>query len=163
MAGRGALRASDKDRDRIADRLRSAAGEGRLMIEELEQRLGAALTARTYGELETLIADLPGPRLLKRPRRRLRLLPALGLIVAAVVIVPIVLAAIALAVQFAIGVVLVWWIWALVAWAFFGRALRRRRAYHLYRAGRWDRGYPSFGPRMWHGQWHAEWNTRRRA
>ena len=55
-----ALRASDADRDAVIDRLRKAAGEGRLEPEELEQRVGYALRARTYGELERLLADLPG-------------------------------------------------------------------------------------------------------
>jgi hypothetical protein len=54
------LRASDADRDAVVDRLREAAGEGRLDPEELGDRVGAALHARTYGDLAALIADLPG-------------------------------------------------------------------------------------------------------
>jgi hypothetical protein len=54
-----ALRIGDADRERVADRLRQAAGEGRLSPEELEERLGAAFAARTAGELEPLVADLP--------------------------------------------------------------------------------------------------------
>jgi len=54
------LRASYEDRDRVAEELRVAAGDGRLTADELDQRLEAALTARTYGELATLTADLPG-------------------------------------------------------------------------------------------------------
>jgi hypothetical protein len=53
------LRASDADRERVAERLRAAAGEGRLTAEELEERLERALTARTEGELVPLVADLP--------------------------------------------------------------------------------------------------------
>jgi uncharacterized protein DUF1707 len=53
------LRASDADRDAVTDRLRQAAGEGRLEPEELEQRVDRALRARTYGELARLVADLP--------------------------------------------------------------------------------------------------------
>jgi hypothetical protein len=53
------MRASDADRDRILDVLREAAAEGRLTPDELDERMGAALTARTLGELATLIADLP--------------------------------------------------------------------------------------------------------
>jgi hypothetical protein len=56
----GALRASDADRDRTAEVLRSAAGEGRLTLEELDERLHAAYTARTYAELEVVTRDLPG-------------------------------------------------------------------------------------------------------
>jgi hypothetical protein len=39
--------------------LRVAAGDGRITAEELDERVGAALTARTYGELASLISDLP--------------------------------------------------------------------------------------------------------
>ena len=65
------LLASDADRDRIAERLRDAAGEGRLTADELDERLGRALSARTEAELEPLVSDLPappGPRR-RRPRR----------------------------------------------------------------------------------------------
>ena len=53
------MRASHEDRDRIVELLRTSAGDGRLSIEELDERVEAALTARTYGELEALILDLP--------------------------------------------------------------------------------------------------------
>ncbi len=62
MPHRGSLRASDDDRERIIERLHTAATEGRLAAEELEQRVSAALKARTYGELSATVADLPGPR-----------------------------------------------------------------------------------------------------
>lgn len=57
--GPGGLRASHVDRDRVADQLRIAAGDGRLSPEELDERLELALTARTYAELAALVADLP--------------------------------------------------------------------------------------------------------
>lgn len=53
------LRASYEDRDRVAERLRIAAGDGRLTIEELDERLERALAARTGGELAALVQDLP--------------------------------------------------------------------------------------------------------
>src|SRR5215468_379902 len=53
------LRASHEDRDRVVELLRVAAGDGRLTAEELDERLEAALTARTYGELTALVKDLP--------------------------------------------------------------------------------------------------------
>lgn len=56
---RAELRASHEDRDEVVERLRVAAGDGRLTAEELDERLGVALTARTYGELEALLTDLP--------------------------------------------------------------------------------------------------------
>ena len=58
----GELRASYEDRDRVAETLRIAAGDGRLSADELDQRLEAALTARTYGELAALTRDLPAVR-----------------------------------------------------------------------------------------------------
>ncbi|MER5258078.1 DUF1707 domain-containing protein [Streptomyces sp. NPDC002855] len=53
------LRASHADRDRVVDVLRVAAGDGRLTSDELDERLEAALSARTVNELTTLTADLP--------------------------------------------------------------------------------------------------------
>jgi hypothetical protein len=58
-AARGQLRASHGDRDDAVERLRVTAGDGRLPSGELDLRLEAALTARTYGELAALTADLP--------------------------------------------------------------------------------------------------------
>ena len=55
----GELRASHEDRDKVVEVLRTAAGDGRLTAEELDQRLDAALTARTYAELASLTTDLP--------------------------------------------------------------------------------------------------------
>ena len=55
----GQLRASHQDRDRVVEVLRVAAGDGRLTPEELDERLEAALTARTYAELAVLTTDLP--------------------------------------------------------------------------------------------------------
>ena len=53
------LRASHADRDRIAEQLRVAAGDGRLTMEELDERLEKALSARTGSELAELVTDLP--------------------------------------------------------------------------------------------------------
>jgi Flp pilus assembly protein TadB len=55
------LRASDADREAVTERLREAAGEGRLEPDELEERVDRAPRARTYGELARLVADLPRP------------------------------------------------------------------------------------------------------
>jgi hypothetical protein len=52
------LRASDADRDRVLDVLRAAVGDGRLTAEEFDERADAALSARTFGELAELTADL---------------------------------------------------------------------------------------------------------
>lgn len=56
---RGELRASHEDRDEVVERLRVAAGDGRLTADELDERLEVALTARTHGELAALLTDLP--------------------------------------------------------------------------------------------------------
>lgn len=55
------LRASDADRERAAALLRDHAAVGRLSIDELDDRVGRAYGARTYGELRFLLIDLPGP------------------------------------------------------------------------------------------------------
>jgi Domain of unknown function (DUF1707) len=65
------LRIADADRERVAERLRKAAGEGRLAPEELEERLEAAFAARTEAELAPLVGDLP-TEARPRPRRRRR-------------------------------------------------------------------------------------------
>jgi hypothetical protein len=53
------LRASDAEREAAAERLRTAAGDGRLTLDELADRLEAAFSATTRAELEPLTADLP--------------------------------------------------------------------------------------------------------
>jgi hypothetical protein len=53
--------ASDADREIICARLQEGHVHGRLTLEELSQRLDAALKARTRGELLPLIQDLPAP------------------------------------------------------------------------------------------------------
>ncbi|MEU3278071.1 DUF1707 SHOCT-like domain-containing protein [Streptomyces antibioticus] len=55
----GALRASDADRDRVADILREALAEGRLTSDEHAERVEGVLAAKTVGELEVFIQDLP--------------------------------------------------------------------------------------------------------
>jgi hypothetical protein len=52
-------RASDAEREAVVARLRHAAGEGRLTVEELAERIDAAYDAKTHAELEPLTADLP--------------------------------------------------------------------------------------------------------
>ncbi|MFG2134116.1 DUF1707 domain-containing protein [Streptomyces sp. NPDC048751] len=53
------LRASDADRERVAEVLRDALAEGRLDMAEFEERLEATYQARTYGELAPITRDLP--------------------------------------------------------------------------------------------------------
>ena len=63
------LRVSDQDRERTVDRLRVAAAEGYLDAAELEDRVAAALTARTRSALAAVVADLPA---VSRSRSRWR-------------------------------------------------------------------------------------------
>ncbi|GGX89348.1 DUF1707 SHOCT-like domain-containing protein [Streptomyces fructofermentans] len=55
------LRASDADREQVAEVLRDALAEGRLDMEEFEERLEATYAARTYKALEPITRDLPAP------------------------------------------------------------------------------------------------------
>lgn len=68
----GHLRASHADRDRVIDGLKAAFVQGRLDQDELGQRVGQALAARTYAELAALTADLPAELIAARPARPAR-------------------------------------------------------------------------------------------
>ena len=54
------IRASDEDRDRVASMLREHHAVGRLTVDEFNERLDKAYAARTMGDLDELLADLPG-------------------------------------------------------------------------------------------------------
>jgi Domain of unknown function (DUF1707) len=100
MAAHGNRRASDADRAHIAEQLRRATDEGRLVAHEFDDRLGQALNARTYGELDAVVADLPRERVpAERPalvgtvlRRRsgavVKAAATVGAVAAAIVILP---------------------------------------------------------------------------
>jgi hypothetical protein len=136
----GHLRASDADRDRVAERLRNAATEGRIGFDELEDRLGATLSARTYAELDAVVADLPGPQ----PVRRRTLVPAspvARVAIALAIAIPVMMAAI-IAVT---ALLSAWLVWAMIAWYVFGN---QRHHHHRYS----HRGY---GPRHAHRQAEA--------
>lgn len=53
------MRISDAERDQVTEILREAAGEGRLELDELDERIGAVYAAKTYADLEPIVADLP--------------------------------------------------------------------------------------------------------
>jgi hypothetical protein len=55
-----AIRLSDADREAVAQRLHRAVGEGRLTLDEFEQRVARVHAARTVAEVEPYVADLPG-------------------------------------------------------------------------------------------------------
>lgn len=56
------IRASDSDRDRVVEVLNVAFSEGRLSKDEYDGRLENALSARTYGDLDRIVTDLPAAR-----------------------------------------------------------------------------------------------------
>jgi fatty acid desaturase len=64
------MRASDAERESVVRALREHAGEGRLEVAELEQRVASALSARTREELDGLTADLPRPGPSRHARAR---------------------------------------------------------------------------------------------
>jgi len=115
------LRASDLDRERVIERLRHAAAEGRLLAEELEDRLGVAFSARTYGQLDALVSDLPAPQ--SRTGGGAPVWFRAGFAVAVALAV---LAVVAMAALVVLGAAAAWVAWLVLMWALWGR---RRRAY----------------------------------
>jgi len=73
--GQAAERASDSDRDHVVTLLRDHLAVGRLTLDEFSERTGSALAARTRGELDAVLADLPVaseplPQVARRRARR---------------------------------------------------------------------------------------------
>ena len=71
MAG-DQMRASDADRERIAALLREHHAVGRLSAEEFEDRLEKVFTAKTHGDLDALLGDLPAIDLYQLPYASIR-------------------------------------------------------------------------------------------
>jgi Domain of unknown function (DUF1707) len=94
IAGRNPdLRAGDADREQIAERLRKSHAEGRLDLAEFQQRLERCYEAKTVGELDELVIDLPQqddrderPSLRWFAPRRLRLASLAPIVIALIVI-----------------------------------------------------------------------------
>ncbi len=64
------MRASEDEREGTIASLRDAVTSSRLTLEEFGERVGAALVAKTRGDLTELVADLPAPVVTLHPRRR---------------------------------------------------------------------------------------------
>jgi hypothetical protein len=82
------LRAADADREATGERLRRHHAEGRLDTEEFQERIDRCYQAKTVGELEQLVSDLP-PEQISQGRldlRRLRMIPLVPIVIAIVVI-----------------------------------------------------------------------------
>jgi hypothetical protein len=71
---RAGMRAGDGDRQAVADQLKAALDDGRLDLGEYDDRIRQAYAAKTYGDLDGLLTDLPGTI----PAERSRVEPALG-------------------------------------------------------------------------------------
>jgi len=72
VPGNPRIRASDADRDRVTALLREHHAAGRLTAEEFHERMDAALSATTLGELDDLLADLPVIDLYRLPHESMR-------------------------------------------------------------------------------------------
>ena len=72
MPGDPRMRASDADRERAATLLREHHAAGRLTTEEFGERLERTFDARTIGELDALLADLPAIDLYQLPSAGIR-------------------------------------------------------------------------------------------
>jgi hypothetical protein len=112
--------ASDAERERVVEALRSNAAAGRLDADELEERLGAAYAARVRADLLPLVADLPpaAPPAPRRPRVSIPALPP-------VVVIGLML----IAIWALTGADYFWPIWPIGAMAF-GAVRHRRSGWH---------------------------------
>ncbi len=81
-----ALRASDADRERVAEALRRHHVDGRLDTDELQERLGRCYAARTTAELAPLLADLPADERSRASRRTAPWFPAPPFLLVAVLV-----------------------------------------------------------------------------
>ena len=81
-------RAADTDREQTSERLRRHHAEGRLDAEEFQERVDHCYQAKTLGELDQLVTDLP-PEQTREGRfhlQRLRMVPVLPIVIAILVI-----------------------------------------------------------------------------
>jgi hypothetical protein len=140
MARHTSLRASDADRDAVAERLRHAAVEGRLEPGELEERLHTALRARTYGDLDGLLGDLPA-KPVRWERRRAGVAPVASVALVVAMRVVAVLAVLSVVVVVA-AITMAWWLVGALVWL----SLRAGRGFRAHRLG---------GRRAWHQPPHV--------
>lgn len=144
MNRRGSLRASDADRDHIVERLHRAATEGRIGSDELEQRVATALKARTYAELEALVADLPRPRdrTDRRPVRRSSVGWAMTTVRTYPWLIVFVVPAVTTVAAIALAAVVLWAVIVVLVMALGGRHRRPPRGPWMYSRQRGIYGSP---------------------
>ena len=155
----GRIRASDPEREEYAQILRAAMTEGRLNLEDGEERLGKAYAATFRDELDPLIADLPRsaafrtPEFLDEARRRLRVHTSGVVSVAAVLTgIWLLVAVLAHPVFF----------WPIIPIAILSLGLMRHRRWYRWQSrGGWSPwgGRAGWGPeRGWHGPHGRGWH-----
>jgi hypothetical protein len=137
MTRRADLRASDAEREHVATLLRHAATEGRLQPDELDERMGATLSARTYGELDAVLSDLPVSARLPERRRphSMARRPTVALVAITAVIIAVAFAIVSALLGsghadhhgFADGAPIIWLVWAVIGWRYFVRRSHRSR------------------------------------
>ena len=165
MTGADQLRVGDSERTRVTETLHDHFAHGRLTRDELDERLEATLSAKTFGDLRKVMLDLPGPGAAEpsaaaaRPvsgpgyirRPRLRFLP----LVVGVLLVALLLSSGPLWATFGLLKV-IFVTWLVLGLLGFMRARRWRR--HGPWQGRWQGPYgpyphegpgPRRGPRAW--------------
>jgi DUF1707 SHOCT-like domain len=138
------VRASDSEREEVATILRAAVTEGRLTLEEGDERLARVYAAKYREDLRPLTADLPGngrealwrtPEALAGMRRRLRIHGAGAVVVAGVLVGLWVLSG-------------AHFFWPLIPLIFIAIGLRRHARFIRYGYG-WARGHAPWGPGGW--------------
>jgi Domain of unknown function (DUF1707) len=169
------IRVSDADREQVIARLREHYAEGRLSSDELDERISAALSARTFGDLRPIMADLPGPGaapgraqgmqgtppwalrnrivVLRRPR----ILPLILIVLIAAVLIP--------GIGFVLGtllkLLLITWLVACLAGVIAVARFRHRmrRQWQSGHGQQW-RQWQQLGQRQHWQQWH-QWQQHR--
>jgi len=159
------IRIGDADRERVTSRLREHFAEGRLTSEELDERITVALSAKTFGDLRRIMADLPDPAPVAPPSmpaarwagrpgalawRGPRILPLAMIVLVAALVIP----GVGWAFLTVFKVMLVLWLVACLAGIFAALRFRRHVRRH-WQDGDWPRQDGNWRQYHWRG-----WNSR---
>ena len=134
------IRVSDADRDRVTAQLRDHFAAGRITPGELDERLSAALNAKTFGDLRRIMADLPGPvpapvgaassPLRATPARAVRRRPPFPPLILLALVAALLIPGTGWLLAAFLNVILLFWLTAFVVGVLaFGRS-QRQRHYH---------------------------------